>query len=186
VLSRRRIFRSSSFSAPGRWRGALLVAVFSLGAVALAGLGLPASLLGSAPAEQDWTAAAASVRVVDGDTLRLGERTLRLSGLLSPERGQTCRTAGGVGFDCGATAAEALARLVQGRDLSCHLKGRDGFGRPLGHCVAGDVQVNAALIASGWALADGTAMATLEAEARRAGRGLWSHLPGAPEDWQRR
>jgi endonuclease YncB( thermonuclease family) len=162
------------------------VAAFSFAAVALAGLGLPANLFGSAPAEQDWTAAAASVRVVDGDTLRLGERTLRLSGLLSPQRGQACRTAGGIGFDCGATAAEALARLVQGRDLFCQLKGRDSFGRPLGTCMAGGVQLNAALISSGWALADTTAMTALETDARRAGRGLWSHLPGAPEEWQRR
>lgn len=186
MVYRRRIFRASSYSAPNRWRGGLLVAAFSIGAVALAGLGLPASLFGSAPSEQDWTAAAASVRVVDGDTLRLGERTLRLSGLLSPERGQTCRTAGGVGFDCGATAAEALARLVQGHDLACHVKGRDGFGRPLGTCLAGGVEVNAALISAGWALAGKTAMTPLEAEARQAGRGLWSHLPGAPEDWRQR
>lgn len=154
--------------------------------MALAGLGLPASLFGSAPPEQDWTASATSVRVVDGDTLRLGDRTLRLSGLLSPERGQTCRTAGGVGFDCGATAAEALARLVQGHDLSCHVKGRDGFGRPLGTCQAGGVQVNAALISSGWALAETDAMEPLETDARQAKRGLWSNLPGAPEDWQQR
>lgn len=186
MLSRRRIFRPSSYSAPSRWRGALIVAAFSFGAVALAGLGLPANLFGSAPPEQDWTAAAASVRVVDGDTLRLGERTLRLSGLLSPERGQTCHTANGVGFDCGATAAEALARLVQGRDLDCHVKGRDGFGRPLGTCQAGGVELNAALISSGWALAEKAAMQPLEAEARQAGRGLWSHLPGAPEDWRQR
>ncbi|MFC7551691.1 thermonuclease family protein [Pseudoroseomonas wenyumeiae] len=126
------------------------------------------------------------MRVVDGDTLRLGERTLRLSGLLSPERGLTCRAANGVGFDCGATAAEALARLVQGHDLACRVKGRDSFGRPLGTCQAGGVEVNAALISSGWALAEKAAMQPLEAEARQAGRGLWSYLPGAPEDWQQR
>lgn len=185
MLTRRRIFRSS-YSSPSRWRGVAVGAVFSFVGVALVGLGLPANLFGSMPQEQDWAARAASVRVVDGDTLRLGERTLRLSGLLSPERGQTCRTAGGVGFDCGATAAEALAQLVQGRDLSCHLRGRDSFGRPLGVCEAAGVEVNAALVSAGWALAGDSKLEPLEVAARQAGRGLWSYPAGAPERWRDR
>jgi len=185
VLNRRRIFRSS-YANPSRWRGVALWAAFSFAGVALVGLGLPANLFGSAPLEQNWAAPAASVRVVDGDTLRLGDRTLRLSGLLSPERGQTCHTAGGVGFDCGATAAEALARLVQGRDLGCRVKGRDGFGRPLGICEAAGLEVNAALVSAGWALAGDSERAPLEQAARQAGRGLWSFPDGAPERWRSR
>jgi endonuclease YncB( thermonuclease family) len=160
----------------------------SFAGIALVGLGLPASLFGSAPREQKWIASAQTVRVVDGDTLRLGERTLRLSGLLSPERGQTCHTMTGVGFDCGATAAQALARLVQGQDLACQVQGRDNVGRPLGVCQAGAVEVNAALVSAGWALAetDNAAMSRLEASAREAKRGLWSHMAGAQEHWQRR
>lgn len=162
-------------------------AAFSFVCVALVGLGLPANLFGSAPREQDWQATAQTIRVVDGDTLRLGERTLRLSGLLSPQRGQTCRTASGVGFDCGATAAQALARLVQGRDLTCKVQGRDSFGRPLGVCQAEGHDINAALVSSGWALADGNAeLARLEDAARSARQGLWSYLEGAPEAWRQR
>ena len=185
MLNRRRIFRSS-YSSSGRWRRVALGVVFSFAGIALVGLGLPANLFGSAPQEQDWAARAASVRVVDGDTLRLGERTLRLSGLISPERGQTCRTAGGVGFDCGATAAEALARLVQGHDLNCRVRGRDSFGRRLDACKAAGIEVNAALVSAGWALAGDSAMTPLEHAARQAGRGLWSYPDGAPERWRDR
>ena len=97
------------------------------------------------------------------------------------------RTASGVGFDCGATAAQALARLVQGRDLTCKVQGRDSFGRPLGVCQAEGHDINAALVSSGWALADGNAeLATLEAAARSARQGLWSYLEGAPEAWRQR
>lgn len=157
-------------------------------ALGLIGLGLPANLFGSAPREQDWTAEAAAVRVVDGDTLRMGERTLRLAGLLSPQRGQTCSTASGVGFDCGAAAAQALAQLVQQHELSCRVQGRDRFGRALGVCQAGALEVNAALVAAGWALADPdeARLEAIEAAARRAGRGLWSNPAGAPESWRAR
>lgn len=163
--------------------------VLGVMALALAGLGLPANLFGSAPREQDWNAAAAQVRVVDGDTLRLGERTLRLAGLVSPPRGQTCSTANGVGFDCGGAAAQALAQLVQNRDLSCRVQGRDRFGRALGTCQAGGVETNAALVAAGWALAESAGGAELQAAeqgARAARRGLWSHPEGAPESWRAR
>nr|WP_237182313.1 thermonuclease family protein [Roseomonas marmotae] len=164
----------------------MIGAAVSFAGLALVGLGLPTNLFGSAPAEQDWTVPAASVRVVDGDTLRLDDRVIRLSGLLSPERGQTCRTAQGAGFDCGAMAAQALARLVQGRDLTCHLRGRDRFGRATGICQTGDVTLNAALVSSGWALAENETLAPLEAAARQGGQGLWSNLSGAPEAWRQR
>jgi len=157
-------------------------------ALALLALGLPANLFGSAPREQDWSAEAAAVRVVDGDTLRLGDRTLRLAGLRSPERGETCTTAKGVGFDCGAAAAEALARLLRGRGLVCRIQGRDRFGRALGRCQAGGMDANAALVDAGWALAATEVPALVEAEvaARAARRGLWSNPPGAPESWRNR
>ena len=154
----------------------------------LLGLGVPADLFGSAPPEENWAAEAVAVRVVDGDTLRLGERTLRLAGLRSPERGQTCTTAHGVGFDCGAAATGALARLLRGLDLICRVQGRDAFGRALGRCQAGGMDANAALVGAGWALAapDSPALEEAEAAARAAQRGLWSHPAGAPESWRSR
>lgn len=186
MLSRRRIFRPSRSSR--RWGGAALGGGTAILALGLIGLGLPANLFGSAPREQDWSAEAALVRVVDGDTLRLGDHTLRLAGLLSPQRGQTCTTASGVGFDCGAAAAEALARLIQGRDVTCRVQGHDRFGRALATCRAGELNTNAALVEAGWALAgeEAPALARAEATAREAKRGLWSHLPGAPASWRER
>jgi endonuclease YncB( thermonuclease family) len=186
VFTRRRLFRSAP--APRRWSGLALGSVLTVLALAGIGLGLPANLFGNAPREQDWTASAAQLRVVDGDTLRLGERTLRLAGLISPVRGQTCTTAGGVGFDCGGAAAEALARLVRNRDMACRVQGRDRFGRALGTCQAGGVETNAAMVEAGWALAepDAAALLAVEQGARAAQRGLWSNQAGAPASWQAR
>lgn len=186
MLTRRRLFRPAP--APRRWSGVALGSLLTVLALAGIGLGLPANLFGSAPREQDWNASAAQLRVVDGDTLRLGERTLRLAGVVSPVRGQTCSTAGGVGFDCGGAAAEALARLVQNRDIACRVQGRDRFGRALGTCQAGGVETNAAMVEAGWALAEPDAALLVAAEqaARAAKRGLWSNQAGAPPSWQAR
>lgn len=174
VRQKRRIFRPSP--PPRRVPGAaLLLAAAAFGWLVI-GLGLPADLFGSAPREREWIVAASDVRVVDGDTLRLGDRTLRLAGIAAPERGTRCLDAAGRSFDCGAAAAEALARLIAGQDLSCRIHGRDRFGRAVGSCHAAEVDVNGALVSGGWARAvDGPArLAALEALARQERRGLWA------------
>jgi endonuclease YncB( thermonuclease family) len=163
-----------------------LVAVLGAG---LAALGLPGSLLGSAPRQQEWRAEAAEIRIVDGETLRLGDRTVRLYGLEAPERGERCADAGGRAFDCGAAAADALSRLVAGNGLSCAVHGRDRFGRALGLCAAGPTDLNTALVSAGWALGDAQAvpaLGTAEDAARRGGRGLWAAGFAQPGAWRGR
>ena len=166
-----------------RWGRLALGSVMLLGVIALA-TALPGDLLGSARRDQSWQASAAEVRVIDGDTLRLGERMVRLYAVDAPDRGTDC----GNGRDCGSAAAAALAALVQGRDVDCRLQGRDRHGRALGLCRANGVEVNASLVAAGWALADTAALpslAPLQATARDARRGVWGAAQ-IPETWSRR
>jgi endonuclease YncB( thermonuclease family) len=182
----RRIFRPSPVA---RLRAPLALAtgigLFGL----LLSVAVPRDLLGSARPLPALAAAAGEIRVLDGETLRLGDRVLRLQALQVPERGQaSCRDAAGITTDCGTASAEALARLVAGRDLACRIGGADRHGRALGTCEAGGVDLNAALVGAGWALADGGAvpgLAALEMAARRGGRGLWSAAQPAPDAWRR-
>lgn len=203
MLPRRRIFKHRRFAARPR-RGAVVLVAFAGFALGLFGLGPPAPLLRSAPREQVVSAAAGEVRVVDGGTLRLGDRTLRLLGLEAPERGTSCGRGDGPqpAFDCGAAAAAALARLVAERGVACRLHGRDRAGHGLGVCearvatvtlspvAAEPVELNLAMVAGGWAVAadDGPpSLRPAEAEARRAGRGLWAgDREGWPEAWRGR
>ncbi|MDB5382324.1 MAG: hypothetical protein JWO26_1956 [Rhodospirillales bacterium] len=180
MLPRRRIFRPAASAR--RVGGAFAVFAFAAFTSLLLGLGLPANLFGSAPREQEWSAPFGDIRIVDGETLRLGERVLRLSGLDAPARGQSCGDAGGARVDCGDAAAAALARYIAGRTVTCRVAGRDGFGRGLGSCSAGGLDLNAALVGGGFAAADGAGLRLLEQEARRASRGLWA---GTTPAWTR-
>ncbi len=187
MLQRRRLFRPAY--SPRRWRGVASLLFAGVLVATLVGLGLPSALMGSAPREQDWAADAADVRVVDGDTLRLRDRTVRLMGLEAPERGLRCTDATGRGFDCGVAAAEVLARLLADRDVTCRVRGRDGFGRALGVCAAGGVELNAGLVTAGFALAEAGGASVLgaaEAAARRDGRGLWAPGFAGPDGWRQR
>ncbi|WP_426957099.1 thermonuclease family protein [Muricoccus radiodurans] len=184
MLTRRRIFRPAR--SPRRWRGPLIALGVVAAVAGFGGIGLPPQLLGNSPQEQEWTAVAAEVRVVDGETLRLADRVVRLRGLEAPARGEACLDSAGRSFDCGGGAAEALARLVAGRDLSCRVRGRDRFGRALGQCEAGGVALNGALVSAGWALGREGNLPTLEASAQAGGRGLWTAGGQPPADWRGR
>lgn len=142
-------------------------------------------------------AAAGDIAVVDGSTLRLAKRVVRLLGIETPERGQTCQGAGATGsspaasparFDCAAAAAAALASLVRERRVACDVRDTDSMGRPLAICDAGGRELNLALVADGWARAGNARGLTgnrpeilkkAELLARREHRGLWAPPPAA-------
>lgn len=185
-MRRRKLYQPAR--SPRRWGRAFVVGATALAGGAFLAMGLPSDLMGSAPRSQDWATPNAQIRIVDGDTLRLGDRMLRLYGVEAPQRGQFCTNPQGQLYDCGTAAAAELARLVGEKPLDCRVHGRDRFGRALGACRAGELDLNAAMITAGWALADGGAMpalAPMETAARQAQRGLWAGGFEPPAHWRR-
>lgn len=134
---------------------------------------------------REETRIAGSVDVLDGDTLRLADgRPLRLQGIDAPEIDQVCDKPSGT-YPCGRAARSALVRLVSGSSVVCVLDGSDRYGRLLGRCSVGDEDINASLVAAGWALASGRYHA--EEQAARAARlGLWQGSFERPADWRAR
>ena len=118
----------------------------------------------------------AQVAVVDAGTLRLQDHVVRLLGVDPPERGATCHSHDGRGFDCGAAATNAVAALIRETPVACRLNGQDDFGRAYGVCEASGTELNRAVIAAGWARADRTrpSFRRDEESARSEGRGLWA------------
>ncbi len=152
----------------------------AIGAAAIL-LSLPADLFGRVPPLIGAVrAGAADVAVIDGGTLRLNATVLRLAGVAVPPRGLACRSALGAPFDCGASAARALAGLVRGRDMLCQLQGRDGAGFAQARCSTSATDINRAVVLSGWARVQASGdgadpeLAAAERQARAARRGLWT------------
>jgi endonuclease YncB( thermonuclease family) len=126
-----------------------------------------------APGSLHFSAAADRLAVVDGDTLLVGDRVVRLEGIAAPARGSMCHAVSQADLDCGAAAAEALASLVRGNPVNCTIRGQDEQGRPVGNCLAGGTWLNEALVLDGWARAETAALRQPEANARAARRGIW-------------
>jgi len=154
-------------------------------AVALAGVLLLTTFSGSAVA-LSWlwrSDISGTATVVDGDTLEIAGEKIRLEGIDAPESAQTCeRTKGGT-WACGRDAADALAKLVKRRQVTCRNKGFDKYDRMLGVCSVDGVEINAEMIRRGlaWAFVKySTTYVAQEAEARRAAVGIWQGQAEAP------
>jgi endonuclease YncB( thermonuclease family) len=179
----RRIFRSGFSNLPPVDSRAL--ATVLLGAVLIGGGYAAISWLRdgavttpqAATPQQELVAPAAQVAVVDGGTLRLNDRVVRLSGVTPPTRGTTC----GTGEDCAAASANALAALVHEDPVACRVTGRDGLGRAFAVCETSGTELNQAVVAAGWARADDhqPALRQAEATARAERRGVWALIHGA-------
>jgi endonuclease YncB( thermonuclease family) len=130
-----------------------------------------------------------SARVVDGDTIVLGELRIRLEGIDAPETTQTCgrRIAGH--WRCGEEATRQLAKLIGDQPVRCEDQGLDKYGRTLGRCFAGDINLNAEMVRTGFAWAFvrySAAYVTQETEARAARAGIWQGESIAAWDFRAR
>jgi len=128
-------------------------------------------------------------RVIDGDTLAIAGKRVRLWGIDAPERNQSCADAAGAVYACGYRAAEALFALTYGRRVRCAPRDTDRYGRTVAVCWAGIAELNRAMVRGGFAVdyreySKGAYDAD-EAAARAAKRGIWDGTFTAPAQWRR-
>lgn len=126
--------------------------------------------------------------IVDGDTLEIAYRRVRLFGIDAPEMSQQCLSADEQRYPCGEAARQALERIIAGREVSCVQRGRDRRDAALAVCRAGDLDLAAAMVRSGWAIAlwrISLDYVELEEQARAERRGLWRGRFSRPEDFRR-
>lgn len=106
------------------------------------------------------------VFVIDGDTIEVGQSRVRLFGIDAPETDQYG----------GRAARSHLIRLAGGRDVRVEPVAVDRYGRIVGRVRLGTLDLSAAMVRDGFAVAMARYHADyvhLEAEARAARRGLW-------------
>lgn len=122
------------------------------------------------------------VRVADGDSLTLNCESIRLWGIDAPELSQICRRNAETYF-CGQVAKGQLKSLIGASRVSCKYLDKDKYGRWLAKCSAGGVDLNQAMVESGWAVAYG-GYVTDELKARSQKKGLWEGTFDMPRAWR--
>ena len=113
-------------------------------------------------------------KVIDGDSLEIGNHRIRLMGIDAPEYVQTCKDNHKKIYPCGIISAKYLKELIKDKPLTCRVHKKDQYERDLCTCYVGDKDINREMILSGNAITYlETPYHREQAEAKQHKRGLW-------------
>ena len=118
-------------------------------AVLAAGLALPLiswNRSDARPLPAPSATVSGQAKVIDGDTIDIDGVRIRLDGIDAPEATQTCGRRWIGSWSCGEAAASELAKLVTAQPVTCESRGTDKYGRMLGSCFAGGLDINAEMV----------------------------------------
>lgn len=153
----------------------------TMAVVALALVTLLAGMMGLDTTLANSSApASVNVRVIDGDTIVLDGERIRIVGMDACELGQTMIVDGGE-WDCGEAGRIRMVQLIGSNAVRCVGERRDVYGRRVARCFVGELDLGRQLVAEGLAVVyrfrgrpTAPELVAVEADARRAGVGIWS------------
>lgn len=96
---------------------------------------------------------AGDARVIDGDTLKINDRRIRLFGIDAIEGKQQCLDVTGATWACGRAATEAVRDFVGRSEVSCLVRHQDKHGRDVAVCDVRGQDLNRWIVRNGWAVA---------------------------------
>ena len=133
----------------------------------------------------------AKVRVIDGDTIKLEGKLVRLSGIDAPEKSQICLNEIKKTYPCGRVATDQLVQLLfkfKPNIVKCDYTGLDRYGRLIGNCRIGKILINSWMVKNGWAMAYvrySDRFIDEELQAKSEKRGMWTGKFIEPWKWRK-
>lgn len=126
-------------------------------------------------------------RVLDGDTIVVSGKRIRLEGIDAPEGKQPCYV-NNRAWACGTASTDELRRFIGGSPVGCASSGTDRYGRTLARCHVHGTDIQSWMVINGWAVAYSRYSTDYEPEqeyARARRLGIWRGQVEMPEDWRR-
>jgi endonuclease YncB( thermonuclease family) len=127
-------------------------------------------------------------RVIDGDTIEINRKRIRLHGIDAPEQKQKCLDANKLEYACGEYATTFLRTKVQSARVSCNVNGVDRYKRLIAVCYIGSENINNWLVRRGWAIAYkrySKDYVSTERKARIERNGVWKGAFVEPWKWRK-
>ncbi len=128
-------------------------------------------------------------QIVDGDTLFVAGKRVRLDGIDAPDLDQDCIDASSFRYACGQKAASALKDVLSSSaELRCEFKRWDRYDRYVGDCLYSGKSVAAWLVEQGhavnWPKKINGPFAAEQERAKAEKRGLWAGQFDEPWQWR--
>tara|TARA_B100000029_G_scaffold156950_1_gene152201 strand:+ start:114 stop:629 length:516 start_codon:yes stop_codon:yes gene_type:complete len=136
-------------------------------------------------------------KVIDGDTIKINKKKIRLFGIDAPERKQICKKKYAnflifnfqKNYKCGEVSTLALMKKLKDKEVKCVLeKNKDKYKRNIGTCYINNLDINKWLVKNGYAIAYkrySKKYVLDEQYAKKNKLGIWRGAFIEPEKWRR-
>ena len=100
-------------------------------------------------------------KVIDGDTIKINSKKIRLYGIDAPEKKQKCKktylTISFMSFTkdymCGELSTQKLIKKINNQKLNCNIIDVDRYKRLIGECFKRNINLNSWMVSNGYAVA---------------------------------
>ena len=136
-------------------------------------------------------------KVVDGDTIKINSKKIRLYGIDAPEKKQKCKktylTISFMSFTkdymCGAVSTQKLIKKINNQKLNCNIIDVDRYKRLIGECFKRNINLNSWMVSNGYAVAYrkySKKYVSDEINAKNKKLGIWQGKFEMPWDYRRK
>ena len=136
-------------------------------------------------------------KVVDGDTIKINSKKIRLYGIDAPEKKQKCKkTYLTISFMyltkdymCGEVSTQKLIKKINKQKLNCNILDVDRYKRLIGECFKRNINLNSWMVSNGYAVAYrkySKKYVSDEINAKNNKLGIWQGKFEMPWDYRRK
>ena len=136
-------------------------------------------------------------KVIDGDTIKINSKKIRLYGIDAPEKKQKCKktylTISFMSFTkdymCGEVSTEKLIKKINKQKLNCNILDVDRYKRLIGECFKRNINLNSWMVSNGYAVAYrkySKKYVSDEINAKNKKLGIWQGKFEMPWDYRRK
>ena len=136
-------------------------------------------------------------KVVDGDTIKINSKKIRLYGIDAPEKKQKCKktylTISFMSFTkdymCGEVSTQKLIKKINKQKLNCNILDVDRYKRLIGECFKRNTNLNSWMVSNGYAVAYrkySKKYVSDEINAKNNKLGIWQGKFEMPWDYRRK
>lgn len=135
-------------------------------------------------------------KIIDGDTISIKNKKIRLEGIDAPEMRQTCKLqylnlsffSFKKTYLCGIKAKEKLVKKINNENITCKILSKDRYKRYIATCYKNKKNLNKWMVRNGYAVAYlrySKEYLRDENYAKKKGLGLWRGAFLRPEKWRK-
>ena len=101
-----------------------------------------------------------NAQIIDGDTIKINSKKIRLHGIDAPEFKQMCKKTYLTiifftftkDYPCGKISTEKLKKKVNNKEIKCKILDVDRYNRLIGECYKRNLNLNSWLVSNGYAV----------------------------------